>query len=162
PEAPEYRPDGQVLPPGLLDAALQPSASLRHGGGLHLPYAVAAVEILGPCEPVMWAWLRSTTESGDAFDVDLCDAHGEVRVRFQGCRTRPLSTGAVTPPASERPAAGSPVLLEPRWEAAPLPRADGDGPPGRTLLVGTDPDELGTLLTGRGEDVDVLLLRADD
>ncbi|MER6405749.1 SDR family NAD(P)-dependent oxidoreductase [Streptomyces viridosporus] len=162
PEAPEHRPGGQVLPPGLLDAALQSSASLRHGGGLHLPYAVAAVEILGSCEPVMWAWLRSTTESGDAFDVDLCDAHGEVRVRFRGFRTRPLSTGAEAPPASERPAAGSPVLLEPRWEAAPLPQADGDGPLGRTLLVGTDPDELGSLLTGRGEDVDVLLLRADD
>ncbi|WP_149551169.1 SDR family NAD(P)-dependent oxidoreductase [Streptomyces marokkonensis] len=163
PEVPEYGPGAQVLPPGLLDAALQSSAGLRQGGGLHLPYAVGAVEVLGPCEPVMWAWLRRTTESGDTFDVDLCDPRGEVRVRFRAFRTRPLPAGADAPPAPERSAAGSPVLLEPRWEPArPTSPADGDGLRGRTLLVGADPEELGSLLTGHGEDVDVLLLRADD
>ncbi|MFC9944107.1 SDR family NAD(P)-dependent oxidoreductase [Streptomyces pratensis] len=165
PEAPEYGPGTQVLPPGLLDAALQASIGLTLGGdGLHLPYAVAAVEILGPCEPVMWAWLRRTTESGDKFDVDLCDARGEVRVRFRAFSTRPLRTVAELPPASEEPAAGGhPVLLEPRWEPVrPGPSADGGGPLGRTLLVGADPEEMASVLTGQGEDVDVLLLRADD
>ncbi|KAF3469293.1 SDR family NAD(P)-dependent oxidoreductase [Streptomyces sp. Tu 3180] len=163
PGAPEYGPGAQVLPPGLLDAALQSSVGLRHGGGLRLPYAVEAVEILGPCEPVMWAWLRRTTENDDTFDVDLCDAHGEVRVRFTAFRTRPLPAAAAQPATSRRPAAGGPVLLEPRWEPVrPEPSADGDGPRGRTLLAGADPEELASLLTGRGEDVDVLLLRADD
>ncbi|MFC9161974.1 SDR family NAD(P)-dependent oxidoreductase [Streptomyces fungicidicus] len=161
PEAPEYGADTQALAPGMLDAALQASAGLRHGGGLHLPYAVGAVEVLGPCEPVMWAWLRRTTESGDTFDVDLCDPRGEVRVRFEAFRTRPLPAGLDEAP--ERAAAGSPVLLEPRWEPAGFASpADGDGLRGRTLLVGADPEQLGSLLTGPGEDVDVLLLRADD
>ncbi|MFE9722737.1 SDR family NAD(P)-dependent oxidoreductase [Streptomyces sp. NPDC005794] len=165
PEVPEYGPGTQVLPPGLLDAALQSSIGLRHGGdGLHLPYAVEAVEILGPCEPVMWAWLRRATENGDKFDVDLCDVRGEVRVRFRAFSTRPLRTVTGMRPASEQPTAdGRLVLLEPRWEPAQtgLP-ADGDGPRGRTLLVGADPEELASVLTGRGEDVTVLLLRADD
>ena len=165
PGAPEYGQDAPVLPPGVLDAALQSSIGLRHGGdGLHLPYAVDAVEILGHCEPVMWAWLRCTTESGEKFDVDLCDAQGEVRVRFSAFSTRPLRTVTEMPAAQEQPAAdGRLVLLEPRWEPAqPELSADGDGPRGRTLLVGADPDALASVLTGRGEDVNVLLLRADD
>ncbi|MGW1130840.1 SDR family NAD(P)-dependent oxidoreductase [Streptomyces griseoluteus] len=163
PEAPEYGPGGPELPPGLLDSALQASAGLRTAGGLHLPYAVGAVQVLGPCEPVMWAWLRSTAEGGTAFDVDLCDADGEVRVRFTAFRTRPLSAGAEAPAEPGRPAVDGPVLLQPRWEpAGPVPPALDAGPLGRTLLVGTDPEELGSLLTGSGEDVDVLLLRADD
>ncbi|MCQ1581991.1 SDR family NAD(P)-dependent oxidoreductase, partial [Streptomyces parvus] len=163
PEAPEYGPGGPELPPGLLDSALQASAGLRTVGGLHLPYAVGAVQVLGPCEPVMWAWVRSTTEGGTAFDVDLCDADGEVRVRFTAFRTRPLSAGPEAPAEPERPAADGPVLLRPRWQpAGPVPLAADAGPLGRTLLVGTDPEELGFLLTGSGEEVDVLLLRADD
>ncbi|QMU78259.1 SDR family NAD(P)-dependent oxidoreductase [Streptacidiphilus sp. PB12-B1b] len=165
PEAPEYGPGTPVLPPGLLDAALQASFGLRRGGdGLHLPYAVEAVEILGRCEPIMWAWLRCTTGSGDKFDVDLCDARGEVRVRFRAFSTRPLRAEAEMPSAPEQPADdGRLVLLEPRWEPArPGLPVDGDRPRGRTLLVGADPEELASVLTGRGDDVNVLLLRADD
>ncbi|MFG2590380.1 SDR family NAD(P)-dependent oxidoreductase [Streptomyces sp. NPDC048438] len=165
PEAPEYGPGTHVLPPGLLDASLQASIGLRHGTDLRLPYAVEEVEILGPCEPIMWAWLRSTTDSGDTFDVDLCDAQGEVRVRFRAFSTRPLRAVADVPPTARRPAseAGGPMLLEPRWEPAqPALSADDDGPRGRTLLVGADPEELAVALTGPGEDVDVVLLRAED
>ncbi|MEU5718128.1 SDR family NAD(P)-dependent oxidoreductase [Streptomyces sp. NPDC020403] len=165
PEAPEYGAGTPVLPPGLLDAALQASIGLRHGEGLRLPYAVGAVEILGPCEPVMWAWLRGTSGSGDTFDVDLCDERGEVRVRFWAFSTRPLRAAAEPAPAAQpaRPAAGSLALLEPRWELARSAlSANGDGLRGRTLLVGADPEELAVVLTGRGEDVDVVLLRAED
>ncbi|QUX26970.1 SDR family NAD(P)-dependent oxidoreductase [Nocardiopsis akebiae] len=169
PEGAERGPEGRVLDPALLDAALQASLGLRGAGeGLRLPYAAEKVEILGPCEPVMWARVRrsgpSAAQGVEKFDVDLCDAGGVVRVRVSAFSTRPLGTAAapVAPERSDED--GDLTLLEPVWEVAPPqpdPPAGRERPEGRTLLVGEDPEVLASVLTGRG-DVDVLLLRADD
>ncbi|MFG3393915.1 SDR family NAD(P)-dependent oxidoreductase [Streptomyces parvus] len=165
PVAADPGPGGPVLHPGVLDAALQASLGLRKtGGGPLLPYAVREVEILGPCEPVMWAWLRSTEPGGEKFDVDLCDAHGGIRVRMRGFSARPLpATGARPAPPRTAAEGGVLRLLRPDWEAAelPVPAARAGAPGGRTLLVGADPDTLDTVLTRSG-DVDVVLLRAED
>src|SRR5690606_7713889 len=53
------------LHPSLLDAAFQASIGLLDPGDSAqsrppaLPFAVDAVDILGPCAPQMWAWVRT-------------------------------------------------------------------------------------------------------
>ncbi|MGJ7907985.1 SDR family NAD(P)-dependent oxidoreductase [Actinopolyspora sp. H202] len=166
PDLPEPAPGSALLHPGLLDAALQASLGLGEGNeGLRLPYAVGAVEILGPCEPVMYAWLHRTERSGERFDVDFCDAQGEIRVRIRAFSTRPLRAAPEVEPMSERSVDdGRLTMLAPDWEEIRLPSGragEGNLSESWTLLVGDDPEVLADVLTDR-ENVDVLLLRPDE
>ena len=148
------------LHPSLLDAALQASIGvLRATTETYLPYALEELEILGPCAPEMWAWVRrsanaDTTAPSEKLDIDLCDDRGEVRVRVRSFSVRPLGRGR-TAPAD----AGATTLLAPRWVEASVDPAPI--PAGRVLLVGDDPAALGSVLA-ESDDVEVLLLRAAD
>ena len=164
---PEVAPEmdgSMMLHPGMLDAALQASIALTDpDGDLQLPYAVEAVEILGPAEPLMWAWLRTTRQSAAAgrLDVDLCDTRGDVRVRLRAFSTRPLLDGPRPGPAPTATDDGQLRLLTPVWqETGPLADPSTSSPV-RTLLTGHDPDMLATALTTQSN-VDILLLRAGD
>src|SRR3546814_7036492 len=49
-----------------------------------LPFAMDSLDIVGPCETTMWAWIRASAASaaGDGLrklDIDLCTDAGEVR-----------------------------------------------------------------------------------
>ncbi|MEV7775552.1 SDR family NAD(P)-dependent oxidoreductase [Kitasatospora sp. NPDC086791] len=125
--------DAYVLHPALLDSALQACAGMPPldggEGRLLLPFALDELEILGPCTPAMWAWVREGARTPDGavrrLDIDLCDEQGGVRVRLRGVSLRAFP---VEP-------AVRPLVAVPLWSAAE--RADGgEAPEGLVLVAG--------------------------
>ncbi|WP_421107469.1 SDR family NAD(P)-dependent oxidoreductase [Streptomyces sp. NEAU-S77] len=124
---------GGVLPPSVLDAALQGSVLLLHeaaGGdvrpqGPALPFALETLEVHAPCPDDTWAWVRRRAGAGslDTFDIDLCDADGVVAVRLRGLvqRRAPAAAGADTPGSG----VGRVVTATCQWVDAPLGAASG-------------------------------------
>ena len=90
--------DSYVLHPSLLDAALQSAVGLFGRDGdtaavLHLPFALDELEILGPCTPEMWAWVRYSDDDQPnlgirKLDIDLLDNAGAPRCRLRGFTSR--------------------------------------------------------------------------
>ncbi|MEC5160165.1 MULTISPECIES: SDR family NAD(P)-dependent oxidoreductase [unclassified Janthinobacterium] len=131
------------LHPSLLDAALHASLGLMRGvpagSAPALPFALDSLEIVAPCDALMWSALRHAGGAGAGkFDVDLCDAQGRVAVRLRGLAMRAASAAAPAAVHDGRQA------LYPVWDAvgasATLPSA-----PQRVLLVNAEPGELETL-----------------
>ncbi|MFH9613919.1 SDR family NAD(P)-dependent oxidoreductase [Streptomyces pratensis] len=132
--------DGYVLHPGLLDAALQSAVGLfgrdedradPTPGMLHLPFALDELDVLGPCTPQMWAWVRySDDDQPDLgirkLDIDLLDDTGTPR-----CRLRGFTSRAYAADASAERARGTLPQGEAASPAVPAAE-DGDGPD-RTL-----------------------------
>ncbi|WP_132147702.1 SDR family NAD(P)-dependent oxidoreductase, partial [Luteibacter rhizovicinus] len=124
--------DGYVLHPSLLDAALQATLGLQMSTAaeagratLMLPFALGALEVLGPCTAAMWAVVRHSagSQTGDAvqrLDVDLCDELGAVCVRFTQFSLRPMTANA----AHSKPI--QTLLLQPTWTTQPALAATGD------------------------------------
>jgi polyketide synthase PksN len=120
-----------VLHPSLLDAALQATIGLmmvsddaQTASKPMLPFALQELEIRGNCSGAMWALLRggSTTQSGDGvrkFDIDLCDAQGNLCVRMKGFAARLLEG---TPGAA---AATGKLLLQPDWREQAVDNGPG-------------------------------------
>ena len=83
-----------VLHPALMDAALQATVALALDAPgdrpVLLPFALDALDVLGLCEPVMWAWIR-LGNGPQKLDIDLCTEAGEVRVHLSGLTSRALS-----------------------------------------------------------------------
>ncbi|WP_395787551.1 SDR family NAD(P)-dependent oxidoreductase [Aquimonas sp.] len=110
-----------VLHPSLLDSAVQAAMRLLahddENAGTPLPFALDRLQVLGPCEPTMWA--RARLELGHAqaeariarLDIDLYAANGELRLRMQGLSARRLSA------AASAPSQDGLLLAEPCWEA---------------------------------------------
>ncbi|MFJ6851027.1 SDR family NAD(P)-dependent oxidoreductase [Streptomyces sp. NPDC091271] len=92
------------LHPSTVDAALQACAGLLSGAAgaeqLQLPFALDEAEILGPCPPEAWAWVRDSAGREGAglrrLDIDICDDEGRVWVRLKGValRAHPVATTA--------------------------------------------------------------------
>lgn len=90
--------DKYYLHPMLLDAAIQawicfddesPSSPV-------VPFACRQIEVLAPCESIMWAVVRqSTTALSNSklkhFDIDICSSSGVVCVRFKDLALRVMS-----------------------------------------------------------------------
>ncbi|SFS90387.1 SDR family NAD(P)-dependent oxidoreductase [Saccharopolyspora flava] len=79
--------DGVVLAPAVLDAAFQASVALLDAdpaGGPAMPFALESLEVFAPCTAETWAWVRYRDGAPDTFDIDLCDAGGQVRARLRG------------------------------------------------------------------------------
>ncbi|WP_414169804.1 SDR family NAD(P)-dependent oxidoreductase [Streptoverticillium reticulum] len=130
PGAAQGIPDGYLLHPGLMDAALQAALGVLWNttdtSRPLLPFAVERVEVLGSLEGTMWAWVREGSDgpsdgSARRLDLDLCDDTGRVRVRVRGFAVRAAGGGAPED-------AG--ILLFPRWERHELPKParSTDGP----------------------------------
>ncbi|MEU0843707.1 SDR family NAD(P)-dependent oxidoreductase [Streptomyces sp. NPDC005962] len=108
---------GPVLPPSVLDAALQGSVLLMQeaGGadarpqGPALPFALDALEVHGPCPDDTWAWVRRRSGGGslDTFDIDLCDAEGVIAVRLRGLVQRRAPVASASVAASGERGAGA-------------------------------------------------------
>ncbi|WP_266160111.1 SDR family NAD(P)-dependent oxidoreductase, partial [Dyella silvatica] len=132
---------GYVLHPSLLDAALQSTLGLQIGSAsepgkptLMLPFALGRLEALAPCMAVMWAVVRHSegSKAADAvqqLDIDLCDEHGAVCVRFKQFSLRPLTASAAvsTPPQTQPTPAVvvadtsiQTLLLRPAWAVQPV------------------------------------------
>ncbi|XPG76800.1 polyketide synthase dehydratase domain-containing protein [Variovorax sp. NFACC27] len=124
-----------VLPPSLLDGALQASIGLvfaQPQDRLSLPFAVEAVELYGVVPEKAVAVVRQSEGSmiGDAvlkLDVSLVDAEGRVCVQLRGFSSRVLDSvaGQAAAPAPA-PAKGEveTLLLRPTWQEAQLPAAE--------------------------------------
>ncbi|EIW16888.1 polyketide synthase dehydratase domain-containing protein, partial [Pelosinus fermentans] len=84
--------DQFVLHPSLLNSAIWASIGFMMDSEeceTRLPAALQELEILGPCSPAMWAWIRYSEGSAAAdplqqFDIDLCDTQGKVCIRMKG------------------------------------------------------------------------------
>ncbi|MCG8915258.1 SDR family NAD(P)-dependent oxidoreductase [Actinokineospora sp. PR83] len=123
--------EGLTLHPGLLDSALQATVGLLPDlSEPLLPFAVDAVDVLGPCTGSMWAWVRDAGGGGGVrlFDVDLCDAGGEVRVRVRGISARAARTDHEEMTT---------MLAVPVWDIV-RPSADPVVESGPTVVLGGD------------------------
>ncbi|MFJ7193998.1 MULTISPECIES: SDR family NAD(P)-dependent oxidoreductase [unclassified Streptomyces] len=122
-----------VLPPALLDSAIQSSIALQLADGRTsvetvVPFALDRFELFAPCTPSMWAVVRVAdgTETATALsrlDVDLVDGDGEVCVRMTGYTSRRVKEPA-------------PSLFAPVWEAVPERTSGASAlPPAAHVLV---------------------------
>ncbi|MEM6601803.1 MAG: SDR family NAD(P)-dependent oxidoreductase, partial [Verrucomicrobiota bacterium] len=125
-----------VLPPGLLDSALQTCLGLGFAieeKTLSLPFSVKEVTLYGAVDAACWAYARrSDASSGDKvmkYDIDLLSEAGEVLLSFRDFVTLPVD-------GFQRKAQEAPQLhyYVPEWEAqemfTSLPGASSD-----TLIV---------------------------
>ncbi|GER89941.1 hypothetical protein KDW_41030 [Dictyobacter vulcani] len=117
--------DHYVLHPSMLDSALQASIGLELGvkdsilaeSQPMLPFALQDIEILGPCTPSMWVYIRysegSTPEDQlRKLDFDLCDEQGHICVKMRGFSSRAMDSGRDLTGSS---AVIGTLLLEPIW-----------------------------------------------
>lgn len=154
--------DEFVLHPSLLDSMLQgslgmgaasaPESALDVAGMKpSLPFALDELEVLGPCTPDMWAWIRyspGTAKDGKVFklDIDLCDERGSVRARVKGISYRVLD---------EQPGDACVTFL-PVWERAA--RAADGARPARHVVLLCDVPELADAFAARHPSAEVLRL----
>ncbi|MEV6074719.1 SDR family NAD(P)-dependent oxidoreductase [Streptomyces sp. NPDC052069] len=119
---------GFVVPPSVLDAALQSSlvllaeTSREPSDSPALPFAFEELKVHGPCAPETWAWVRRR-EGHSAlamFDIDLCDGEGIVSVSLRGLVQR-------TDPAKPGSGAGADtVTATVQWVPTPLGTHEGE------------------------------------
>lgn len=161
---------GHVLPPSVLDAALQASVVLmareaaEPADGLALPFVLDRIDVHRPCPSRTWAWVRPSAggDSPDTFDIDLCDESGDICASLRGLVQRTVAA----PPAS---AGARVVAATSGWTPAPLDEAAGAAPDGVTVhafLVGDTTahpqlplDALPEALPGRPADTADVALR---
>jgi acyl transferase domain-containing protein/acyl carrier protein len=132
-----------VLHPSLMDGALQAAIGLLAGhtdgepGKPVLPFALEALQVLGPCGDRMWSFVRpSPGSTADdrvrKLDIDVCDDEGRVCVSLRGFSSRVLDA---TPTASATRNADT-VLFQPEWQAqAQAAAAQGDAESQRLVLL---------------------------
>ncbi len=109
--------DRGLLPPGVLDGALQAGLGLVLGGGAAspraaVPFALQELALHGSVPDVAHAHV--TQSATGAFQITLTDATGRVCLEFKELVTRPAA--GVT---------GQVLTLVPRWTADRLPPVDG-------------------------------------
>src|SRR5262249_60853591 len=108
--------EGFVLPPGMVDAALQSFvgfivAASGDAGTASVPFELRSVEIYGSCTPGMWAVAQRVSRGRvESFDIDLCDEGGNVRVRFSGLSMRPVDGELEETPSQIAEAEAEPVV----------------------------------------------------
>jgi polyketide synthase PksN len=121
-----------VLHPSMMDGALQASIGLlgarESEGKTYLPFALDSVEIFGECTEAMWSVVSPSGDLASAqaiqqkFDIDVCDAEGNVRVRMKGMVFMQTNQVRAAREVAQAAAAVSEelaetMLLEPHWEA---------------------------------------------
>ncbi len=136
---------GPVLPPALLDSAIQASIALHLGDGpadpeTAVPFALDRFELLAPCPSSARAVVRVADGTGPAtalsrLDVDITDVRGRVCVRMTGYTSRRL----------QQPV---PSLFAPVWEsvAAYTPDGHAPDPADHVLVVGGTAEQRAVLL----------------
>ncbi len=128
--------DCYPLHPSLLDGAFQAAFGMTLAEGespaAALPFAVEALDILGPLETEMWVHIRPAAKAETAqrvrtLDLDLLAADGSPRLRISGFATRlpavANQTAIQTWAPSWRPADTSPAI----WSHRHVVLADASG-----------------------------------
>jgi rhizoxin synthesis polyketide synthase/nonribosomal peptide synthetase RhiB len=110
----------------LIDAALQAVLALAgEGQELHLPFSLRRVTFHAPCPADAWAVARPSAGTArpqaPVFDVDLCDASGNVCVRLEG-----FSIRAPRDPGSRKERAR---LYREQWREVPVLAESGGAEP---------------------------------
>ncbi|MFH9266918.1 SDR family NAD(P)-dependent oxidoreductase [Streptomyces sp. NPDC017546] len=136
---------GAVLPPALLDSAIQASIALHLTDGpadpeTAVPFALDRFELLAPCPSSARAVVRVADGAGPAtalsrLDVDITDHDGRVCVRMTGYTSRRLK-------------APVPSLFAPVWEpvATHAPGEHAPDPTGHVLVVGGTAEQRAALV----------------
>ncbi len=140
PEVLEAKAAEYGLHPSLMDGALHGSIGMIDGWfdgptQTRMPFALESLQVLAPCTPKMFAWMRYSSGSrpGDPvakLDVDLSDEQGRVCVRMKGFASRAMK---------ERPADSGLVTLAPVWDAVQV-EAD-EVLAGRVVIAGGDEEQ---------------------
>ncbi|NGO06589.1 SDR family NAD(P)-dependent oxidoreductase [Streptomyces sp. HC44] len=124
--------DAYGLHPSTVDSSLQACAGLlsaADGEAPPLPFALDEVEILGPCPPEAWAWVRDSADrEGDGLrrlDIDVCDDDGRVCVRLKGVALRAQTAATTT----------RELFAAPHWVAADPAPVTAPAPEGLVLVV---------------------------
>lgn len=174
-----FRPqEGFVLHPGMLDSALQAAIGLLLVSGNRpdsplLPFALEELELSGPCQPVMWALLRSNDGRGEQvrkFDIDLGDEQGRILVRLRGLSSRVLegdipagkAPQAVPFQASPGEITAGTVLLTPVWNPVPLEKGQVLPASADKLVIAGGTKDLNELLRQCYPQAHLLELRPGD
>ncbi|HKP94389.1 MAG TPA: SDR family NAD(P)-dependent oxidoreductase [Fibrobacteria bacterium] len=136
--APEAGAEAYGLHPALLDGALQacagiPENPVRALSHPSFPFAIASLHVLSPCAGEMWAWARASgagegNEAALRFDVDLCDADGNIRAQIRG-----ISLALAAAPKKRVLALAIPVAPAPASHAQAAP--DRKAAPGRKSMI---------------------------
>src|SRR3546814_13730040 len=97
---------GYAMHPAVMDAAFQATGALALDGPTEdadgagkrrpvlLPFAIDSLDVVGPCETTMWAWIRAsaTPAAGDGLrklDIDLRSEERRVgKEWFSTCSSR--------------------------------------------------------------------------
>ncbi|MEM6602258.1 MAG: SDR family oxidoreductase, partial [Verrucomicrobiota bacterium] len=115
--------EGYVLPPGLLDSAVQTCMGLdlvSPEKSLSLPSSVKEVNLYGDVSKTFWAYARRSegSEEGDTvakYDIDLLSEKGEPLLNFKHLV---LQRDGDEVPSTEPHSSDELVLLHPGWEAS--------------------------------------------
>jgi acyl transferase domain-containing protein/acyl carrier protein len=108
---------GLQLDPAFADRVFDALAPLL-GLDRLVPRDLASLSVLSACASPMWVWARRSAGDTPAIDMDWCDAHGVVALRWRGF----VPAGAVD--AVAQPAAAMSPALMPPAPIAPVPVLD--------------------------------------
>ncbi|HEY9131416.1 MAG TPA: SDR family NAD(P)-dependent oxidoreductase, partial [Dyella sp.] len=145
--------EGYELHPSLLDAALQATLGVQaeamtgDAATLMLPFALGSLDVLRPCAPSMWAWVRHSANgtAGDKarqLDIDLCDAQGQVCVRFRQFSLRQAAATPLATRATKASASSQTLLLQPMWRSQPASQAEAPTYAQHIVLLGVEADDI--------------------
>ncbi|WP_219817142.1 SDR family NAD(P)-dependent oxidoreductase [Brevibacillus laterosporus] len=155
-----------ILHPTMMDSILQ-TASIVLIDSDHVyaknskipfvssnPFALQELEVMKPCTPDMWAFVRYSDgghakDKAQKLDIDLCDEQGVVCVRMKGFSSRVLEGEffsshqegeAASSKTSEEPLIGLTTLV-PVWDAVSLEKGqEGLSSTDRVVIVGGTQD----------------------
>ncbi|MCH4875290.1 SDR family NAD(P)-dependent oxidoreductase [Pseudomonas sp. TMW22091] len=126
---------GWVLPPGMLDGALQVGAQLSSQTTLALPFAVHSVEQWGAMPETARVVARRISDGEKltpSFDIDIVNADGSVALRMCGFSARVR----VTP----QPAEADELTLTPVWLPVPAHVVSPAHETGQVVRLMADPE----------------------
>lgn len=136
--------DAMPLHPVLLDAAIQAWVAIGDDtpSGAAVPFSCRRIEVLGACEPVMWAHVRLTSGAApDApmrhLDIDLYDRNGVKKAAFQDLALRVLKPWVEVAAEATEDAADpslSLVVTDGDWQEASL-QLEAGGASGQTRIL---------------------------
>ena len=95
-----------LLHPALVQAVLETAATAL-GVGVSTPGSIETLDIVSACTPSMRVWVRWHDEHAAAWDMDWCDANGNVCLRWRGfvpvaaVRTEAPSTLSIAQPSAQ-------------------------------------------------------------
>lgn len=127
--------EGWILPPGVLDGALQVCAQLSSKTTLALPFALDSVEQWGAIPETALVIARRINDGENVtprFDIDIVNADGSIALRMCGFSARFK--------ASPQPAEADELILTPVWLPVPSQIVSPTPALGQVVRLMADPE----------------------